>query len=63
LQVEKEYLLEGNIDSFMRRGVGEDGDRKERSSRAAEARSTYEECGEYGHVQKIASKKPRWSIT
>jgi hypothetical protein len=36
------------------REVGEDGDREERSSRfkVAEARSTCEECGEYGHVQK-----------
>jgi hypothetical protein len=31
--------------------------------KAAEARSTCEECGEYGHVHKDVRRKPRCSTT
>jgi hypothetical protein len=53
LQVEKESILEGKIDSLMRRlekmGIEKKG---AQDLKAAEARSTCEECGEYGHVHK-----------
>jgi hypothetical protein len=53
LQVEKEDLLEGKIDSLMRRLEKMEIEKKEAQDlKAAEARSTCEECGEYGHVQK-----------
>jgi hypothetical protein len=51
--VEKEDLLEGKIDSLMRRLEKMEIEKKESQDlKAAEARSTFEECGEYGHVQK-----------
>jgi hypothetical protein len=51
--VEKEDLLEGKIDSLMRRLEKIETKNKEAQDlKAAEARSTCEECGEYGHVQK-----------
>jgi hypothetical protein len=53
LQVEKEDILEGKIDSFMRRLEKMEIEKKEAQDlKAAEARSTCEECGEYGHVHK-----------
>jgi hypothetical protein len=53
LQVEKEDILEGKIDSLMRRLEKMDIEKKEAQDvKAAEARSTCEECGEYGHVHK-----------
>jgi hypothetical protein len=53
LQVEKEDILEGKIDSLMRRLEKMEIEKKEaRDLKAAEARSTCEECGEYGHVHK-----------
>jgi hypothetical protein len=53
LQVEKENILEGKIDSLMRRLEKMEIEKKEAQDlKAAEARSTYEECGEYGHVHK-----------
>jgi S-adenosylhomocysteine hydrolase len=53
LQVEKEDLLEGMIDSLMRRLEKMEIKKKEAQDlKAAEARSTCEECREYGHVQK-----------
>jgi hypothetical protein len=53
LQVEKEDILEGKIDSLMRRLEMMEIEKKEAQDlKAAEARSTYEECGEYGHVHK-----------
>jgi hypothetical protein len=53
LQVEKENILEGNIDSLMRRLEKMEIEKKEvQDLKAAEARSTCEECGEYGHVHK-----------
>jgi hypothetical protein len=53
LQVEKENILEGKIDSLMRRFEKMEIEKKEAQDlKAAEARSTCEECGEYGHVHK-----------
>jgi hypothetical protein len=53
LQVEKEDVLEGKIDSLMRRLEKMEIENKEAQDlKAAEARSTCEECGEYGHVHK-----------
>jgi hypothetical protein len=53
LQVEKENILEGNIDSLMRRLEKMEIEKKEAQDlKAAEARSPCEECGEYGHVHK-----------
>jgi hypothetical protein len=49
--VEKEDLLEGKIDSLMRRLEKMEIEKKESQDlKAVEARSTFEECGEYGHV-------------
>jgi hypothetical protein len=51
--VEKENILEGKIDSLMRRLEKMEIEKKEAQDlKAAEARSTCEECGEYGHVHK-----------
>jgi ribosomal protein L32 len=53
LQVEKEDILEGKIDSLMRRLEKMETEKKEAQDlKAAEARSTCEECGEYSHVHK-----------
>jgi hypothetical protein len=53
LQVEKENILEGKIDSLMRRLEKMEIEKKEdQVLKAAEARSTCEECREYGHVHK-----------
>jgi hypothetical protein len=52
-QVEKENILEGKIDSLMRRLEKMEIEKKEAQDlKASEARSTCEECGEYGHVHK-----------
>jgi high-affinity K+ transport system ATPase subunit B len=52
-QVEKEDILKGKIDSLMRRLEKMEIEKKEAQDvKAAEARSTCEECGEYGHVHK-----------
>jgi hypothetical protein len=51
--VEKKNILEGKIDSLMRRLQEMEIEKKEAQDlKAAEARSTCEECGEYGHVHK-----------
>jgi hypothetical protein len=51
--VEKETILEGMIDSLMRRLEKMEIEKKEAQDlKAAEARSTCEECREYGHVHK-----------
>jgi hypothetical protein len=51
--VEKENILEGKIDSLMRRLEKMEIEKKEAQDlKAAEVRSTCEECGEYGHVHK-----------
>jgi hypothetical protein len=53
LQGEKEDILEGKIDSLMRRLEKMEIEKKETQDvKAAEARSTCEECGEYGHFYK-----------
>jgi hypothetical protein len=53
LQEEKEDILEGKIDSLIRRLEKMEIEKKEAQDiKAAEARSTCEECGEYGHVHK-----------
>jgi hypothetical protein len=53
LKVEKEDILEGKIDSLMRRLEKMEIEKKEAQDlKAAEARSTCEECGKYGHVHK-----------
>jgi hypothetical protein len=53
LQVEKENILEGKIDSLMLRLEKMEIEKKEAQDlKVAEARSTCEECGEYGHVHK-----------
>jgi hypothetical protein len=53
LQVEKENILEDKIDLLMRRLEKMEIEKKEAQDlKAAEARSTCEECGEYGHVHK-----------
>jgi hypothetical protein len=53
LQVEKEDILEGKIDSLMQRLEKMEIEKKEdQDLKAAEARSTCEECREYGHVHK-----------
>jgi hypothetical protein len=53
LQVEKENIVEGKIDSLMRRLEKMEIEKKAAEDlKAAEARSTCEECREYGHVHK-----------
>jgi hypothetical protein len=53
LQVEKENILEGKIDSLMRRLEKMEIEKKEAQDlKAAEARSTCEEWGEYGYAHK-----------
>jgi hypothetical protein len=53
LQMEKENILEDKIDSLMRRLEKMEIEKKEAQDlKAAEARSTCEDCGEYGHVHK-----------
>jgi hypothetical protein len=53
LQVEKENMLEGKIDSIMRRLEKMEIEKKEAQDlKANDARSTCKECGEYGHVHK-----------
>jgi hypothetical protein len=58
LQVEKENILEGKIDSLMRRLEKMEIEKKEAQDlKVAEARSTCEECGEYGHVHKAGGSQ------
>jgi hypothetical protein len=53
VQVEKEDILEGKIDLLMWRLENTEIEKKKAQDlKAAEARSTCEECGEYGHVHK-----------
>ena len=55
LQVEREEVLEWKIDSLMRRLEKMEVEKREAQAidlKASEQRSTCEECGEYGHVQK-----------
>jgi hypothetical protein len=51
--VEKEDILEGKIDSLMRRLENMEIEKKEAQDlKDSEARSTCEKCGKYGHVRK-----------
>jgi hypothetical protein len=60
LQVEKKVILEGKIDSLMRRLEKMEIEKKEAQDlKAVEARSTCEECGEYGHVHKDCSEEAK----
>jgi hypothetical protein len=60
LQVEKENILEGKINSLMQRLEKMEIEKKEAQDlMVAEARSTCEECGEYGHVQKDFLEKAK----
>jgi hypothetical protein len=60
LQVEKEDILEGKIDSLMRRLEKMEIEKKEAQDlKATEGRSTCEECGEYGHVHKDCSEEAK----
>jgi hypothetical protein len=60
LQVEKEDILEGKIDSLMRRLEKMEIEKKEAQDvKAVEARSTCVECGEYGHVHKDSSEEAK----
>jgi hypothetical protein len=61
--VEKEDILEGKIDSLMRRLEKMDMDKKEAQDlKVAEARSTCEECG-MAMSTRIVRRKPRCSTT
>jgi hypothetical protein len=58
LQVETENILEGKIDLLMRRLEKMEIEKKEAQDlKAVEARSTCEECREYGHVHKDCPKE------
>jgi hypothetical protein len=60
LQVEKEDILKGKIDSLMQRLEKMEIEKKEAQDlKAAEARSTCEECGEYGHVHKDCTEEAK----
>jgi hypothetical protein len=60
LQVEKDDIVEGKIDSLMRRLEKMEIEKKETQDlKAAKARSTCEECGEYGHVHKDCSEEAK----
>jgi hypothetical protein len=60
LQVEKESILEGKIDSLVRRLEKMEIEKKEAQDlKAAEARSTCEECVEYGHVHKDCTEEAK----
>jgi hypothetical protein len=60
LKVEKENILEGKIDSLMWRLEKMEIEKKEAQDlKAAEARSTCEDCGEYGHVHKDCSEEAK----
>jgi hypothetical protein len=64
LEVEKKDILEGKIDSLMRRLEKMEIEKKEAQDlKAAEARSTCEECGEYAMSTRIVWRKPRCSTT
>jgi hypothetical protein len=60
LQVEKEDILEGKIDLLMRRLEKMEIEKKEAQDlKVAEARSTCEECGEYGRVHMDCSEEAK----
>ena len=58
----REEVLEGKIDSLMRRLEKMEVEKREAQAidlKAAEARSTCEECGEYGHLALNTSSPAR----
>ena len=58
----REEVLEEKIDSLMRRLEKMEVEKREAQAidlKAVEARSTCEECGEYGHVQKNCPKEAK----
>jgi hypothetical protein len=58
--VDKANILEGEIDSPMRRLEKMEIEKKEAQDlKAAKGRSTCEECGEYGHVHKYFPKEAK----
>jgi peptide methionine sulfoxide reductase MsrB len=58
--VEKEDILEGKINSLMRRLEKMEIEKKEAQDlKVVEARSICEECGEYGHVHKDCPKETK----
>jgi hypothetical protein len=58
--VEKKHILEGKIDSLMRRLEKMEIEKKEAQDlKAAEARSTCEGCREYVHVHKDCPKEAK----
>jgi hypothetical protein len=60
LQGEKDNILEGKIDSIMRRLEKMEIEKKEAQDLMdAEARSTCEECGEYSHVHKDSPEEAK----
>jgi hypothetical protein len=60
LQVEKVDILEGKIDSLMWRLEKMETEMKgAQDLKAAEARSTFEECKDYGHVHKDCPKEAK----
>jgi hypothetical protein len=60
MQVEKENILEDKIDSLMRRLEKMETEKKEAQDlKAAKARSTCEECGEYDHVHKNCQEEAK----
>jgi hypothetical protein len=60
LQVEKENILQGKIDSLVRRLEKMEIEKKEAQDlKAAKARSTCEECGECGHIHKDCSEEAK----
>jgi hypothetical protein len=58
--VEKEDILEGKIKSLMQRlEKMEIANKEAQDLKATEARSTFEECGEYGHVHKDCTEEAK----
>jgi ribosomal protein L32 len=59
--MEKEDILKGKIDSLMWRLEKMEIEKKEAQDlKAAEARSTCKECGEYGHVHKDCPEEAKF---
>jgi hypothetical protein len=58
--VEKENILQGKIDSLVRRLEKMEIEKKDAQDlKAAKARSTCEECGECGHIHKDCSEEAK----
>jgi hypothetical protein len=64
LQVEKEDILEGKIDSLMRRWEKMEIEKKEAQDlMAAETRSTWKSVENMAMSTRIARRKPKYSTT